>query len=132
LTRRAQIEAEHDPVDVLDGNKLEGKVDCWEVAPRILPRACFSRRSFTALRRFGSAISASCTGIWSAPRRAWSGFRQGCFRRGPLVQASIVYALATLLGIHVTFSPLNMLGVVALTAVGSGLFSTFSLIIACP
>lgn len=48
-----------------------------------------------------------------------------------LVQASIVYALATLLGIHVLFRPLEILAVVVLITIGSGLFSTFSLIIAC-
>ncbi|MGO9134854.1 MAG: ABC transporter permease [Methylovirgula sp.] len=48
-----------------------------------------------------------------------------------LVQAVIVYALAAILGIHIAFEPLQILGVIVLIAIGSGLFSTFSLIIAC-
>ncbi len=48
-----------------------------------------------------------------------------------LVQASIVYALAFLLGIRLSFRPIDILGVIALICLGSALFSTFSLIIAC-
>jgi ABC-2 type transport system permease protein len=48
-----------------------------------------------------------------------------------LVQAVIVYILAIVLGITVDLHPINILGVVFFIAVGSGLFSTFSLIIAC-
>jgi len=46
-------------------------------------------------------------------------------------QAIIVYALAMLLGIQLSFTPLNILAVTALIWAGSALFSTFSLIIAC-
>jgi len=48
-----------------------------------------------------------------------------------LTQAVVVYAMAFLLGIHLSFLPGNILGVAALICVGSALFSTFSLIIAC-
>lgn len=48
-----------------------------------------------------------------------------------LSQAVIVYALAVLMGIKINFAPLNILGVAAFIALGSGLFSTFSLMIAC-
>lgn len=48
-----------------------------------------------------------------------------------LTQAVVVYVLAILLGIHVSFAPLDILGVAALICIGSALFSTFSLIIAC-
>lgn len=48
-----------------------------------------------------------------------------------LMQSVIVYALALVLGVGLSFSPLDMLGVVALIWLGSALFSTFSLIIAC-
>ncbi len=81
----------------------------WERDLGVLHRYMVSPAPRTALV-FGKALSSAVRG---------------------LVQASIVYALATLLGIHVTFGPLHVIGVVALIAVGSGLFSTFSLIIAC-
>lgn len=48
-----------------------------------------------------------------------------------LSQAVIVYVLALLLGVGIALNPLNMLGVAATIIVGSGLFSTLSLIIAC-
>ena len=48
-----------------------------------------------------------------------------------LSQAVIVYLLAVAMGIRVSFSPANILGVAAMIIVGSALFSTFSLIIAC-
>jgi ABC-2 type transport system permease protein len=48
-----------------------------------------------------------------------------------LSQAIIVYLLAIAMGIDLSFSPANILGVAAMIVVGSALFSTFSLIIAC-
>jgi ABC-2 type transport system permease protein len=48
-----------------------------------------------------------------------------------LSQAVIVYGLAVLLGVDLNLSPLDMAGVVALVVLGSALFSTLSLIIAC-
>ncbi len=48
-----------------------------------------------------------------------------------LSQAVIVYLLAIALGIGISFSPANILGAAAMIVVGSALFSTFSLIIAC-
>lgn len=48
-----------------------------------------------------------------------------------LSQAIIVYILSLLLGVGIALNPLNMLGVAAAIIVGSGLFSTLSLIIAC-
>jgi len=48
-----------------------------------------------------------------------------------LAQALVVYILSALLGISLNLNPLNLLAVVGLIALGSGLFSTFSLIIAC-
>ncbi len=48
-----------------------------------------------------------------------------------LSQAVVVYLLALALGISVDLNPLHILAVAALIALGSGLFSTFSLIIAC-
>lgn len=48
-----------------------------------------------------------------------------------LSQAVIVYLLALLLGIGVSLAPLHIGGVVLFITLGSGVFSTFSLIIAC-
>ena len=48
-----------------------------------------------------------------------------------LSQAVIVYGLAILLGVGLSFNPLDVLGVAAVIVLGSALFSTLSLIIAC-
>ena len=48
-----------------------------------------------------------------------------------LSQAIIIYLLALILGVHVNWNPLALLGVVVLVLLGAACFSTFSLIIAC-
>lgn len=48
-----------------------------------------------------------------------------------LSQGAIIYLLALALGIHLNFSVLNVLGVVGFIVLGSAVFSTFSLAIAC-
>jgi ABC-2 type transport system permease protein len=48
-----------------------------------------------------------------------------------LSQALIVYVLALLLGVGIDLNPLSILGVAAVIVLGSALFSTLSLIIAC-
>jgi len=48
-----------------------------------------------------------------------------------LSQAIVVYVLALILGVGIDLNPLSMLGVAAAIIIGSGLFSTLSLIIAC-
>lgn len=48
-----------------------------------------------------------------------------------LTQSVMVYLLALVMGIGIDLNPLNLIGVAALIALGSALFSTFSLIIAC-
>ena len=48
-----------------------------------------------------------------------------------LSQALIVYVLAVLLGVGIDLHPLNIIGVAAAIVLGSALFSTLSLIIAC-
>ena len=48
-----------------------------------------------------------------------------------LAQGIIIYGLAILLGIHLSFSIWHMVGVVFFIILGSGLFSTFSLAVAC-
>jgi ABC-2 type transport system permease protein len=48
-----------------------------------------------------------------------------------LSQAIIVYLLAATLGIRISYAPANVLGAAAMILVGSALFSTFSLVVAC-
>lgn len=48
-----------------------------------------------------------------------------------LAQACIVYVLALMLGVGIALDPLNVLGVAAAVVLGTALFSTLSLIIAC-
>jgi ABC-2 type transport system permease protein len=48
-----------------------------------------------------------------------------------LVQATIVYLLAVVLGTHPRVDPLALLGIASCVMLGSALFATFSLIIAC-
>jgi ABC-2 type transport system permease protein len=48
-----------------------------------------------------------------------------------LVQAGMIYVLCLLIGIDVDLNPLKIVGVAIFIALGSALFSTFSLIIAC-
>ncbi len=48
-----------------------------------------------------------------------------------LAQAIIIYILALLLGVDVSWHPASLLGVMLIVVLGSALFSTFSLIIAC-
>ncbi|HSN31368.1 MAG TPA: ABC transporter permease [Ideonella sp.] len=48
-----------------------------------------------------------------------------------LTQAVIVYALAAALGVRLAVGPSTLVSMVALVLLGAGLFSTFSLIVAC-
>lgn len=48
-----------------------------------------------------------------------------------LSQAIIIYVLALLLGVHMNWNPLALLGVFIMVMLGAAAFSTFSLIIAC-
>jgi ABC-2 type transport system permease protein len=48
-----------------------------------------------------------------------------------LSQAVVVYVLAMVLRVSVSFAPLHLLGMLALIVLGAGLFATLSLIIAC-
>ena len=48
-----------------------------------------------------------------------------------LSQAFVVYLLALLLGVAIDLNPLNILAVAVVIALGSALFSTLSLVIAC-
>ena len=81
----------------------------WERDLGVLHRYMVSPAPRTALV-LGKAVSSAVRGI---------------------SQAVVVYVLALMLGISVDLDPRALLGVAALIALGSGLFSTFSLIIAC-
>jgi ABC-2 type transport system permease protein len=48
-----------------------------------------------------------------------------------LVQTAIVYSLSVLLGVKLNYNIIAILSVIAIVSLGSALFSTFSLIIAC-
>jgi len=48
-----------------------------------------------------------------------------------LSQAVFIYLLAWLLGVHLNWNPLALIGVVVFVLLGAACFSTFSLIIAC-
>jgi ABC-2 type transport system permease protein len=48
-----------------------------------------------------------------------------------LSQALVIYICAVAMGVQLSFQPLHIMAVILLIILGSGLFSTFSLIIAC-
>ncbi len=48
-----------------------------------------------------------------------------------LSQAAIIYVVAALLGVKINWNPLAIAGVVFVVFLGAGIFSTFSLVIAC-
>ncbi len=81
----------------------------WERDLGVLHRQLVSPAPRSALV-LGKAVSAGARGV---------------------AQAVIVYALALMLGIGLSFRPFDILGVIALIWLGSALFSTFSLMIAC-
>jgi ABC-2 type transport system permease protein len=103
------------------------------LAPGILAQSAL----FTAIFFGLSAIWERDLGILHkqlaspAPRAALvTGKALSAALRG-LVQAVIVYALAALLGVHINWNPLALLGSAGAVALGSAVFATFSLIIAC-
>jgi len=48
-----------------------------------------------------------------------------------VAQAIIIYLLALILGVHMNWNPLALLGVLIIVVLGAACFATFSLIIAC-
>jgi ABC-2 type transport system permease protein len=48
-----------------------------------------------------------------------------------LSQGIIIYILSLLLGVHISFAPLSILGIIVVIIISAALFSTLSLIIAC-
>lgn len=81
----------------------------WEKDLGILHRMMVSPAPRTAIV-LGKAMAASLRGM---------------------VQSFIVYIIATFAGASVSLNPLHIIGVLALISLGSALFSTLSLIIAC-
>ena len=81
----------------------------WERDLGIVHRYLVSPASRTALL-LGEQVSASIRG---------------------LSQAVIIYVVALIMGLGVSFQPLKVAGVILLVALGSGLFANLSLIIAC-
>jgi ABC-2 type transport system permease protein len=66
-----------------------------------------------------------------APRSALVGGKALSSSIRGLSQAIVIYVCAAAMGVDLSFDPRNMLDAVLLIVLGSGLFSTFSLIIAC-
>ncbi|HTK86110.1 MAG TPA: ABC transporter permease [Nitrospiraceae bacterium] len=81
----------------------------WERDLGIIHRYLVSPASRTAIL-LGKQVSASIRGI---------------------SQAAIIYVIALVMGLGISFQPLKMAGVVILISLGSGLFANLSLIIAC-
>jgi ABC-2 type transport system permease protein len=81
----------------------------WERDLGIVHRYLVSPASRTAIL-LGKQVSASIRG---------------------LSQAAIIYVIALVMGLGISFQPLKMVGVVILISLGSGLFANLSLIIAC-
>jgi ABC-2 type transport system permease protein len=48
-----------------------------------------------------------------------------------LVQATMVYLLALVMGVHLRLDPVSLVAVAAVVVMGSAAFATFSLVIAC-
>jgi len=81
----------------------------WERDLGILQKYLVSPAPRTALV-LGKALSAGVRGV---------------------AQAIIIYVLALVLGVHMNWNPLALLGTIVGVVLGAGFFSTFSLIIAC-
>ena len=81
----------------------------WERDLGIVHRYLVSPASRTAIL-LGKQVSASIRG---------------------LSQATIIYVIALVMGLGISFQPLKVIGVVLLISLGSGLFANLSLIIAC-
>ena len=81
----------------------------WERDLGVLHRYMVSRAPRSALV-IGKAVSSAIRG---------------------LSQALFIYICAAIIGVDLSFAPLNLVLVVLFVGLGSGLFSTFSLIIAC-
>jgi ABC-2 type transport system permease protein len=115
-----------------------------EVAPGNIPYLDFLAAGILAQSALFVAIFYGISAIWErdlgivqrylvspAPRSALVLGKALSAGVRALSQALIVYAISLLLGVGIDLYPLNILGVVAAIVLGSALFSTLSLIIAC-
>jgi ABC-2 type transport system permease protein len=114
------------------------------VAPGNIPYIDFLAAGILAQSALFVAIFYGISAIWErdlgvlqrylvspAPRTALAVGKALSAGVRALSQALIVYLLALFLGVGIDLHPLNILGAAAIIVLGSGLFSTLSLIIAC-
>jgi ABC-2 type transport system permease protein len=114
------------------------------VAPGNIPYIDFLAAGILAQSALFVAIFYGISAIWErdlgvlqrylvspAPRTALAVGKALSAGVRALSQALIVYILALLIGVGIDLHPLNILGAAAVIVLGSGLFSTLSLIIAC-
>jgi len=114
------------------------------VAPGNIPYLDFLAAGILAQSALFVAIFYGISAIWERDLGVLQRYLVSPAPRGALVlgkalsagvrglsQALIVYVLALLLGVGIDLAPLNILGVAAAIVLGSGLFATLSLIIAC-
>ncbi len=114
------------------------------VAPGSIPYLDFLAAGILAQSALFVAIFYGISAIWErdlgvlqrylvspAPRSALVAGKALSAGVRALSQAIIVYILALLLGVGINLHPLNIIGVAGIIVLGSGLFSTLSLIIAC-
>jgi ABC-2 type transport system permease protein len=114
------------------------------VAPGEIPYIDFLAAGILAQSALFVAIFYGISAIWErdlgvlqrylvspAPRTALAVGKALSAGVRALSQALIVYLLALVLGVGVDLHPLSILGAAAVIVLGSGLFSTLSLIIAC-
>jgi len=114
------------------------------VAPGNIPYLDFLAAGILAQSALFVAIFYGISAIWErdlgvlqrylvspAPRSALAAGKALSAGVRGLSQTLIVYLLALLLGVGVSLDPIHILGVAAIIVLGSALFSTLSLIIAC-
>lgn len=114
------------------------------VAPGNLPYLDFLSAGILAQSALFVAIFYGISAIWErdlgvlqrylaspAPRSALVIGKSLSASVRALAQAAIVYVLAAALGVQLALDPLCLIGVVAIIVLGSALFATLSLIIAC-
>ena len=110
-----------------------GSVDYLDfLAPGILAQSVLFAAIFYGIAISGNETLGSSTSFLSAPPR---GQPSSSAKRSPrgcgIVAAIIIYLLSLVLGVHINWNPFSLFGILLFVFLGSALFSTFSLIIAC-
>ncbi len=143
----------HDPMDVLTRAVqpvlwllLFGEVMARvrDLSPGGLPYLDFLAAGILAQSVLFVAIFYGISAIWErdlgilqrylvspAPRSALAIGKALAASARALIQAAIVYLLALVLGVGISVTLVHVIGAIAVIVLGSGLFSTLSLIIAC-